>query len=527
MHNVRADILGHASLRRIWGRMVLLARVWETILVVMIVCPMTRVRLVLRIQMGREGRFLGRKYTFILLFIATFASIAGCSDVPNSAESSPVAEAASPPFLDLFLSQSGADPTALPNIIPSNSTPWTEMCGGILVRLTLAEYVDVAGTTGIGMVELQGGRLCTILGAVSLDEKRYVQIVRDRMPELVSLHEFDEEQPIGVWCVEPSQQSAVSMNIGETCLSVNKLWHNFGLTRPFGTSSTEFQIKNHGESACKIDLIRTSCSCTVVELGGSKLLEPGQEMNLTARLSMGNRDSVFQVIELLLTDVKGGGARPVILTLFANRMPVVSVIPDSVDFGTVRNQDHPVHRNVRLLRTIHDRFRVEKTWSDHACIAARVDTLPGGQAASKVGGSILDIVLTPGQLTTGLHECKLHVATTSPYRPSITIPVKWEVPAPCVAVPGVAAFGLVSVGESKAEQIRLVAENGEQFSAEVKTALPDCDARIVESNGDLILVVTPHFEQTGMFDRTLVVRVVAKSWSRDISVRCGAVVKAK
>ena len=395
-----------------------------------------------------------------------------------------------------------------------------------LRRVPLDEYVEIAETVRLAIVQRRDGKAQAVLGIVASDGDRYFQLVGLSLrPRLVTRATLDKLSGGHVWLPEAEPGRGVRVEVGDATVSVDKLWHNFGMTTPFSKSNAAFRLSNEGSSPYRIQSVSTDCGCVVADVEKGKVLFPGDEEQLSARISTTDNTGFTHRIALRIVDQTTEADRLVTLALFGNQLPSMSVTPGAVDFGTLRNEDSPIGRSVRLAQTIHDRFQVTEVTSRELPITATIQPEKAGSQGLDQDSYRIALTLDPSTLSPGVHQSIVEITTTSRFRRTVEVPVACRLRFHVEAIPSVAAFGLVAANAVKEQRIQLVSTDRSAFSATVLSSPENCQGTI-ESKGDsVVLVVKPQFRDAGAYRRKFSVHVSSEAWTENLDVECVAYVK--
>ena len=77
--------------------------------------------------------------------------------------------------------------------------------------------------------------------------------------------------------------------------------HDFGRLDPHSTASHTFHVESVGDAALSIQILETSCKCTVGKLGNSVLL-PGEKTGITLTWNTGYKAEEYEQAAIIKTN---------------------------------------------------------------------------------------------------------------------------------------------------------------------------------------------------------------------------------
>lgn len=492
---------------------------------------------------SKRGELGSSRATSLELLIVLLA-IAGCSSdnspLPNLSvqESRSVRIGSQSPCVYLFLSQIGIDPSVLPEqaesdrSIPAFLQRIAETHDRSLKSVPFQEYLDKAPAAGAVVLEDSDGAISLVLGVVTVDGEQYLQMIGDRAAsELVPLPLLGRDPPVRVWLAERRATDSVNVVTGETIVAFEHLWHTFGVTAPFSEQEYRFKVTNLGSTSVRLQVVSTSCGCTVAHFANGGLIPPSETEEVIATVQTGDKTSYKQIITLRVADEINQRYLDFPLMLFGNQVSVMSVVPERLDFGATRWDSPKVSRTVVLSGSSHDRFRVVDVSIDDLPITSSIGADGGANYDADLDAgaekTVISFTLDPSGLDPGTFESRARITTTSLFRPVVELPIRLTIRPRVEAVPGVVSFGRAVSGDTKEQSVSLVSANNAPFTAEVLSDSPDCQARVESKNDFHQVVIRAEFGTTGAFVRKVTLRVASESWSHKIELRCVAVVGAQ
>ncbi|MCR4415523.1 MAG: hypothetical protein NUV77_24190, partial [Thermoguttaceae bacterium] len=132
----------------------------------------------------------------------------------------------------------------------------------------------------------------------------------------------------------------------------------------------------------------------------------------------------------------------------------------------------------------------------------------------------LRLRLVPQGLPAGPHEGPLCLRTTSTTRPTITIPVRFEVLAAVRAVPGVVSIGTARVGQPQRQELELVSDAGPIVAISAESLPPQCMVDLPEKPGGNRVAMTIRLARPGIWRQEVILSVRTERGAHRVVVPC-------
>lgn len=473
-----------------------------------------------------------------LLVGAPVALLLSCGCAPTSASSEQpkpegrdAAVTAESPCAFLVLSQIGIDPAEVSKHSGGAVSALdavrdaAQAHGKPLTSIGFDEYLERSSTLGAVLLEYPNDGLQVSLGTFVVDGEQYVQRTgMQAAPELVRVPKAGDGRPLRVWVPAHERAAPVELSVGGSRVVLNKLWHSFGVTTPLSGVTETFRVTNSGPEAVRLSSIGTSCGCTTVKAEGDGVLEPGEFRDLPATVKTGDQTSFKQTVTLSIVEQRTLARRDVTFVLFGNQVQILTAAPSEITFGRVRRHSKPLTRTLRLSSSSHDPFEVTSVRPGPSlplsCDFMQIDP----ERASGEPAAVITLTLDPRDLGPGTHKSVLQVASSSRYRPFLSVPVGVTVLPHVEAFPGIAAFGRVPAGSVSELKVSLASDDGRPFSVEVADAPADCEVDPVCDGRQCTVGIRASFSSAGAFERRVKLKVRSETWTEDVELPCFAVV---
>ncbi|MBA3315918.1 MAG: DUF1573 domain-containing protein [Planctomycetota bacterium] len=365
------------------------------------------------------------------------------------------------------------------------------------------------------------GRVALVLGVVDFDGDHYLTAVRnDSTPLLLKATPLLSNEN-EVWCL--GGESATTIATAGASVVVDPPWRSFTGLKPFTEGRTTFEITNAGPGDVTLGEPSTSCGCTVVDGWKPGVLPSGQSRSLTVTLKTNAAPAIRQSVRLPLLDKEGKVARVVELPVYAWQQASLTVTPDSLDFGAIYRDSEPATRELYLREVETDRFEVSNVSYEGLPLRHVISKglQPEGLAAYSLG-----LTLDARSLPAGEVRSDILVTTTSRLRPTIRVPVRFDVKPRVQAFPGTLTFGGGTETDSSGT-IRLVALSGEPFRASLVREPERFKAAFTEGEASIDLIVRPLPGQAGDMRETLELKIEGEGWTETLSALCMALAAAE
>ena len=347
-------------------------------------------------------------------------------------------------------------------------------------------------------------------------------------PFFVRESEISSDAYSAVWLLpEGDWPPSVQHKVGGGCFELSKCIHSFGVTKPFSKHSVDIKLTNVGATELRIgDTPLTSCSCTVSEVIGGPVVLPGESATLRLSLETSNATSIRQEAIPEVFDVETGVLQRVPLLLCATQPKALEVTPTRLDFGRILPSDTGT-RNVYLREADVDRFEIIEKSIDVGQLPLTVK-VSKRLLANDLNEYQLACVLDPAKASPGRHSGKLQIMTTSSLRPSVAIPITFEIGSPVKAVPPSFALGVATVGTTSSGHVRL-RSNGSAGPLSASLVREPSNAKAsIEPDGDSVIIHLNMSPVTaGVWNDELVVQVSGEFGSSLLTLPCSALVFSK
>ena len=377
------------------------------------------------------------------------------------------------------------------------------------------------------LFETKAGNFRLFTGAhVDSEERRYYQYFSSRnAPRLVNASDVQSGHFRKAWSLACKNRSSLALDVAQSRLQIDRVYHNFGTVLPGAELQTEFHIANSGDSPVKlVGQPFASCGCTVAEFRGDRLMLPGAAITLPVKVRAGSEGFGHNVTVQFAEESSGKRPEALKFRLYASQVDAMEVSPGQLNFGTVASGE-VVERRVRLSEVSTDRFAVTSIDVHGLPIEHAVDS-------RKSRGDLHDWIITlmlcsaeaPGE-----HEGVVDVHTSSKLISDVVVPVSYKVASRVKVSPPMLVWNVIQLGEvaSPKKAILSCVERDERVRVRVKGAPAEAlfDAQ-VESlpEGASVLVVRPKPSDAGALEGCIWLSVESADWTEAVSVRCSALV---
>ncbi len=391
--------------------------------------------------------------------------------------------------------------------------------GSTITRVPIADVIEkmVEGPAVPVVLVHKTGHLYALFGAIRVNNKLLCQVVHGG--EAVSLlpretlFEGDFQE---AWRFERKQGAGVPVHFGSAVVEIDKLWHNFGEILPDEPVECAFRLKNVGDTTVILGKPVVSCQCTVPNVGAETTLAPGETFDLKVAKKPTGSASLRNSIGLMLCEQGDGVSRPVSLTLIGSQRESMEVNPGTLDFGTVL-PGKVCSRTMSLREKPTDRFIIKQVDPGSLPIAHEVEVSRDqyGLATYRV-----QLRLKANENSPGESLGELNLTTDSYVRPKVTIPVRFRIESPVVAIPGVISLGTVPVGESREAKVQFVARGGESLGVQIESHPEECLIRVDDTQTPPEMVVAVTLKEPGIWQGVISCKVQSSTQEHAIEVRC-------
>lgn len=291
-------------------------------------------------------------------------------------------------------------------------------------------------------------RVTLALGMLSDAGESYYQLLSSNGPPfLLRSSELHPSAIDSAWRVN-SKGDGVNVTFGRARLNVDKLYANFGIVRPASTNHTEFVLSNRGDYDILIsDRPRTTCGCSVADIGATSRLKPGESLPLKVSLTAG-KHSIRQSVRVELQDSDSGERFPLEMQLLACQLESMAIVPGGLDFGQVSHRDR-VARTLRLSEVSSDRFK--PTSVDVGSLPLTYE-LSGKENADGLHDYYVRFELSTNGLEPGEYKQTVAINTNSRQLPEIKVPVRFRVQPQYDVQSKIVSFGAIPI-DSQLEKI--------------------------------------------------------------------------
>lgn len=364
----------------------------------------------------------------------------------------------------------------------------------------------------------KAGHLYVLFGAIRVNDTLLCQVVHgDEAVSLLTKQAMLEGGFQEAWRLEKKKEMGVPIHIGSAIAEINKLSHNFGEVFPDKSLECVFHLRNTGRKPVVIDKPVVSCQCTVPSLTGKTELGPGEALDLRATTNATGAISLRNLIGLVLYEKGSGKSRQVQLTLIGSQRQSMEIAPKLLDFGVVA-PGRPCKRLVSLRERPTDRFLLKEVDPGKLPIIHKVEVArdKDGLATYRV-----QLELNVAEGWSGEHREQITLTTDSYVRPTLNIPVRFQIEPPVRAIPSVFSLGTVAVGEPQEQKVELICRNGGLLDVQVESHPKECSITLNQSKhaSEMIVVVT--LKDPGIWQGVITLRAITASQQQHmIEIRC-------
>lgn len=391
--------------------------------------------------------------------------------------------------------------------------------GGIISSISIVSLMSGLNEESMFPVVLvhKSGHLYLMLGVVNVRGQLLCQLVHGDAPVLLVAK--DELLRAGfqeAWRIAGNERG-VPVCVGQGLLRVDKVFYNFGEVRPGENLKCTFLLRNVGASPVVLGAPRTSCSCTATSLVESSKLNPGESKEIDVAVEAVASTSLKQSVHLPIYELASAASIELDLLLLGCQRQLMTVTPMVLDFGVVA-PGKSYSRSVQLNEAATDRgvlrgvdvrglpltYRVSQATSSYGLMASRIDF----------------VFRAPEDYAPGPQQHVIHVLTGSTFRPTIPVEVKFDIPPPVHAVPGVISVGTLVVGESREVKVRFVSRGTESIDVCIESYPDECSIVLDESKGPPEMTVTVRISEAGIWSGVVRATVHSGLHSHPLDIRC-------
>lgn len=377
---------------------------------------------------------------------------------------------------------------------------------------------------------VESGKAVVVLGSVRDEGRSYYQVLDGAgAPFLIPTEILDaavtDLRELIVADAQPASTDGVLVDFGDARLKIDRLFHSFGVVRPYEHKTTEFLLSNIGTTAIELGDIDVSCSCTKAAFtSDAKSLAPGASVKLGASVDIA-RSNVRQSLTFTVEDAATGESQKVRLLLFGSQLETLRVSVTSLNLGRLR-PGGSAKRLVRLTETTTDRFQI--TGVDSAELPLSWSISEGRALGDGLHDYGIELTLQPGELAPGKHSGVVRIHTTSERTPYVDVRCRVEVLSRVRLSPSVVSFGNVEHGSNSSRSVTITVHDADQTCRISPAGEKNGAFEIARLNqvreGVYEAEIALTASASGNVSEVVEFSVSAGSWSESVSVPCVAFV---
>ncbi len=357
------------------------------------------------------------------------------------------------------------------------------------------------------------GHIYFLLGTVYIENVLTYQILHgDSAVWLIDRENLDKAGFTDAWRFHKINEE-VPVQFAGSCLSIDRMYENFGKVAPQTELVTEFTFKNTGNVPLVFET-EASCRCTVLDDFENTDLLPGDSRNLkiTFLSSVGTaeRHSVY-----VTCYEKGTGfSTRIELLLLASQQQTMKVEPTRLNFGEVQKGEI-YKRIINLTEVPTDRFNVTNFDPNGNPIRGIVNTV---NKDSELKTYQVELEFTPNGTIEDRTSSTFVIETNSLLRPYVRVPYEFILKSGIYAEPSMVSLGNVELGQSIEKEVKLISAEKEDFHCSVVKQPEDCSIVIHEGKGVILLELNITPESKGVMRRRIELLVESKTKSKDLVI---------
>lgn len=246
--------------------------------------------------------------------------------------------------------------------------------------------------------------------------------------------------PLPVMTVAQAQTTPAPSTVAPPRIAFTELLYDFGKVEQGEHVNHLFRFTNQGGHDLRIESVKTSCGCTAAVIT-SEVIAPGQEGTISATF---DTTKFFGEKVKEITVHTNDPAQPVTtLTMQGEILVEVAVDPAQIYLSKVR-RGAGATQVVELLYDANKDIAITDVTSESPLVSVHTEELTKN---GKKGKKLLVTLRKDAPL--GRVSTEITVKTTSPKRPSLSIPVFGQIEGDLVIIPSQVSFGVVRKGDKK------------------------------------------------------------------------------
>jgi len=359
------------------------------------------------------------------------------------------------------------------------------------------------------------GHLEVLVGAVRTEVGVYYQVLHGEAGvRLASAQDLRHGGFSKAWRIAGAGVG-VPVRVGQTEVRLDKIYHNFGELAAEQEAECVFSVANSGTRPVVMDAPTSSCGCVVASPAEAKELAPGDKLAVAVKVRWAAVTSLRHKVFLTFREQTGTQTRVALDVLACQRMSL-KLSANRLDFGQVSGAKTYM-QTVRLEEVPTDRFEVKAVDVGSLPLDWQIQRLATPEGLRQYR---LQLRLTPRGLSVGRHVGDLRLTTTSRLRPTVTIPVQFQVQPPVRAIPSIVSVGIVPVGQPQRHMVDLVCDEGPIQEISVAQTPPACRVELPGQGGGHRVALTIVLSAPGIWREEVVLAVRTSEKQHRVVVPC-------
>ena len=270
----------------------------------------------------------------------------------------------------------------------------------------------------------------------------------------------------------PDSPSPATVAFTGPRMQVDKPVFDFGQVEQGDKVTHAFRFTNQGNRDLRVQSVKTSCGCTAAVIAADTI-PPGTEGSIQATFD--TKRFAGQKAKNIRVHTNDPLNPVTTLTLQGEITTEVQVQPAQVYLGRIQ-RGVPTTRTVNVLYDQNKTFEITHISNDHPAISVQAeDTRVKGKK-----GKALQVSVSKTARRGPLNDT-ITITTTSPKRPSISIPVVGSIEGDVIVLPSQVSFGVVRQGVGQTRTVRIKNRSAQPLSiGQVRSSLASVVAELTE-----------------------------------------------
>lgn len=360
------------------------------------------------------------------------------------------------------------------------------------------------------------GHLEVLVGALRTEAQVYYQVLHGEVGmRLARAEELRQGHFSEAWRIRGTN-GPVPVRVGASEVRLDKIYHNFGEVAAEQPMHCTFWVANAGPGPIVLERPASSCGCVVVRPAQTKELAPGQKLAVEVNARSNAATSQRHKVYLSFREPTTGLKTPLALEILACQRTSLNLAPNRLDFGQV-SAAKTYEQTVRLEEVPTDRFEITAVQGGSLPVAWELEP---PATANGLRQYRLRVRLRPQGLALGRHEGELRITTTSAIRPTITLPVRFEVLPAVRAIPSVVSVGTARLGQPQRQEVELLSDAGPILDVSVEKKPAGCTVELPAQRGGSRVALTIVLSQPGVWRQDVVLAVRTEAQQHRVVLPC-------